>query len=124
MNHSTLKNLIREELKKALQEEYQDKYKLRGRLVTNMKSRPQKEILSDIRAIAGVTVVSTTELEDYNEQSFNQFTTILNLKIDGYPFIKKGGFSREKISDIADAIKRVPDVVSFTYNPDNVEPMR
>lgn len=124
MNHSQLKNIIREELKKALKEEYQDKFKMRGRLVTNIKSRPQKEILSDIRAIAGVTVVSTTELEDYSEQSFNQFTVILNLKIDGYPFIKTGGFSREKIGDIANAIKKVPDVISFTYNPDNIEPMR
>lgn len=124
MNHSQLKNIIREELKKALKEDYQDKFKMKGRLVTNIKSRPQKEILSDIRAITGVTVVSTTELSDYSEQSFNQFTVILNLKIDGYPFIKTGGFSREKIGDIANAIKKVPDVVSFTYNPDNIEPIR
>jgi len=124
MKRSTLKNIIKEELKKALQEDYQDKYKLRGRLVTNIKNRPQKEILSDIRAIAGVTVVSTTELEDYNEQSFDHFTVILNLKIDGYPFIKTGGFSREKITRITDAIKKVPDVVSFVYNPNSIEPMR
>lgn len=123
MNHSTLKNLIREELKKALQEDYQDQYKLKGRLVTNIKHRPQQEILSDIRAIPGVTVVSTTELQDYAEQNFNQFTTILNLKIDGYPWIKRGGFNRDKINLIAKEINKVPDVVSFRYNPKTIQPL-
>jgi hypothetical protein len=75
-------------LNKPSTEKYQDQYKLKGRLITNIKNRPQKEILSDIRAITGVTVVSTTELEDYSEQNFDHFTTILNLKIDGYPFIR------------------------------------
>ena len=123
MNTKDLKNLIREELKQALTEKYQDQYKLKGRLITNIKNRPQKEIFSDIRSIIGVTVVSTTELEDYSEQNFDQFTTILNLKIDGYPFIKTGGFSREKITDISNMIRKVPDVVSFNYNPEDVTPM-
>ena len=123
MNSKELKNIIREELKQALTEKYQDQYKMKGRLVTNIKSRPQKEILSDIRSIIGVTVVSTTELEDYSEQNFDHFTTILNLKIDGYPFINSGGFSREKIKDIANMVRKVPDVVSFNYNPEDVTPM-
>lgn len=123
MNSKELKNIIREELKQALNEKYQDQYKLKGRLITNIKTRPQKEILSDIRSIIGVTVVSTTELEDYSEQNFDQFTTILNLKIDGYPFIKSGGFSRDKIKDIANMIRKVPDVVSFNYNPEDVAPI-
>ena len=123
MNSKELKNIIREELKQALNEKYQDQYKLKGRLITNIKNRPQKEILSDIRSVIGVTVVSTTELEDYSEQNFDHFTTILNLKIDGYPFIKSGGFSREKIKDIANMIRKVPDVVSFNYNPEDIQPM-
>jgi hypothetical protein len=123
MNSKDLKNLIREELKQALTEKYQDQYKLKGRLITNIKNRPQKEILSDVRALAGITVVSTTEIEDYSEQNFDQFTTILNLKIDGYPFIRSGGFSREKIVDIANTIRKIPDVVSFIYNPEDITPM-
>jgi len=123
MNSKDLKNLIREELKQALTEKYQDQYKLKGRLITNIKNRPQKEILSDVRALAGITVVSTTEIEDNSEQNFDQFTTILNLKIDGYPFIKTGGFSREKIVDIANTIRKIPDVVSFIYNPEDITPM-
>jgi hypothetical protein len=123
MNSKELKNIIREELKQALNEKYQDQYKLKGRLITNIKNRPQKEILSDIRSIIGVTVVSTTELEDYSEQNFDHFTTILNLKIDGYPFIKSGGFSRDKIKDISNMIRKIPDVVSFNYNPEDITPI-
>ena len=107
-----------------INEEYQDQYKVVGRLITNIKSRPQKEILSDIRAIAGVTVVSTKELQDYNDQSFGHFNTILNLKIDGYPYIKAGGFNRETINKIADHIRKVPDVISFRFNPENIEPLK
>tara|TARA_R110000787_G_scaffold222427_1_gene331035 strand:+ start:353 stop:724 length:372 start_codon:yes stop_codon:yes gene_type:complete len=123
MNKSELKQLIKEELKNILSEEYQDKFKVEGRLVTNIKERPQKEILSDIRAIAGVTIVSTTEIQDYSEQSFGQFATILNLKVDGYPYIKTGGFNRETIIKIADDIRKVPNVASFKYNPDNIKPI-
>jgi hypothetical protein len=123
MNKSELKQLIKEELKNILSEEYQDKFKVEGRLITNIKERPQKEILSDIRAIAGVTIVSTTEIQDYSEQSFGQFATILNLKVDGYPYIKTGGFNRETIIKIADDIRKVPNVASFKYNPDNIKPI-
>ena len=123
MNKQDLKHLIQEELKNVLKEEYQDQYKVEGRLITNIKGRPQKEILFDIRAIAGVTVVSTRELQDYNDQSFGQFTTILNIKIDGYPYIKTGGFSRETIVKIADEIRKVPNVITFKYNPENISPI-
>ena len=67
MNKSKLRQIIREELKIVLSEVYQDKFKVNGRLITNIKERPQKEVLSDIRAIAGVTIVSTDEIQDYSE---------------------------------------------------------
>ena len=62
-----------------------------GGLVTNLELRPQKEILSDIRAITGVTIVSEKELLPYNEQDKRNFKAILTVKVDGYPFIKSGG---------------------------------
>ena len=105
----------------TLNEEYQDKFKFYGRLVTNINNRPQQEILSDIRAIAGDTIVSTRELKDYGNQSFSNFNTILKLKIDGYPFIKTGGFSRETIDIIVKRIQEVPDVISFKYSPKSIE---
>ena len=48
MNSKDLKNLIREELKQALTEKYQDQYKLKGRLITNIKTRHKKETGEDL----------------------------------------------------------------------------
>ncbi len=128
MNKSQLEQLIREEmaglrnkLDQTLSEEYQDKFRLSGRITTNLNSRSQNEILSDIRAITGVTIVSTREVQDYGAQSFSNFNSILNLKIDGYPFITKGGFSRKNVDDIAKKIQEVPDVISFRYSPKSIE---
>lgn len=119
MKKSDLKNIIQEEIKSILSEEYQDKFQFSGKMVTNTKERSQTEILSDIRSLPGVTIVSTEELEDTT--SSDKFVTILNLKLDGYPFIKKGGFSRETIGEIADLIRKVPNVDSFSYNPENIK---
>ena len=62
MKKSELRQIVKEELQNVLSEVYQDKFRISGRLVTNIKERSQTEILSDIRAIAGVTIVSTDEI--------------------------------------------------------------
>ena len=118
---SDIKQLIREEIKRILSEEYQDKFKMVGGLVTNLEMRPQKEILSDIRAITGVTIVSEKELLPYNEQDKRNFKAVLTVKVDGYPFIKSGGFNRDKMEDIAAQIRKVEGVVGFTMNPETIE---
>ena len=64
LTKTQLKRIIKEELQNVLSEVYQDKFKISGRLVTNIKERSQTEILSDIRAIAGVTIDSTDEIQD------------------------------------------------------------
>lgn len=120
MKNSQLKNIIREEIQNLISEEYIDKYRFRGRLITNINSRNQNEILSDIRALPGVTIVSTTEIKDYSGQNFSHFATILNIKVDGYPYIKTG-FNRESIKKIADNIRKVPDVISFQYSDESIE---
>jgi len=89
-----LKKVIKEEIIKILAEEYIDKFKVKGILVTNTALRPQQEILSDIRALTGVTIVSTVDLDGEYSQDNDNLRVILNLKIDGYPFITQGGFSR------------------------------
>ena len=122
MNKSKLRQIIREELKIVLSEVYKDKFKISGRLITNIKERPQKEVLSDIRAIAGVTIVSTDEIQDYSEQRRGRFLSVLNLKIDGFPYMKSG-FNRDTIIDIAEKIRKVPNVISFKYNPEDIQPI-
>jgi hypothetical protein len=120
MKLNTLRTLVKEELKKTLSEEYQDKFKMIGTLITNIESRPQKEIYSDIRAITGIAVLSSKEPLEYSEQDTTRFQSIVTVKVDGYPFITKGGFDRNKMSEIAAQIRKVPGVVAFNFNPDNI----
>ncbi len=98
MKLNQLKSLIKEELKNSLNE-YQDKFKMVGTLVTDINNRNQQEILSDIRSVTGVTVVGTEEPMAYADQDKSQFKSILTVKVDGHPWILKGGFSREKMLD-------------------------
>jgi len=120
MKLTTLRTLVKEELKRTLSEEYQDKFKMVGTLVSNIEQRPQKEIYSDIRSITGVSVISSKEPLEYSEQDTTKFQSILTVKVDGYPFITKGGFDRNKMSEIAAQIRKVPGVISFNFNPDNI----
>jgi len=119
MNLDKLRSIIKEQLKVSLNE-YQDKFKMEGLLITNLEIRPQKEILSDIRSITGVTIVSEKELIPYSEQDTRRFKTRLTVKVDGYPFMSKGGFSREKLQDIIRQIVKVQGVVAYNVNPDNI----
>jgi len=119
MRTSDIKRIIKEEIIR-INEEYQDKYKMVGELVTNLEVRPQKEILSDIRSITGITVASEREIMPYNEQDKTKFRVILTIKVDGYPFIKSGGFNRSKMEDIARDIIKVDGVITFRMNPETI----
>jgi hypothetical protein len=123
MKLSHLHTLIKEQLSKTLNEEYVDKYKVKGIIITDTTIRPQQEILSDIRSLTGVTIVSTVDLDGEYSQENDNLKVILNLKIDGYPFIRHGGFSRKKIQDIINSVKRVEGVKSFIVNPQNITQM-
>ena len=120
MKLTTLRTLVKEELKRTLSEEYQDKYKMVGMLISNIKQRPQKEIYSDIRSITGISVISSKEPIEYSQQNTEKFQSILTVKVDGYPWITKGGFDRSKMEEIAALIRKVPGVTSFNINPDNI----
>lgn len=118
LNH--LRTLVKEELNKRLNEEYQDKFKMVGMLISNIKKRPQKEIFSDIRSIPGVTIASSKEPMEYSEQNTERFQTILTIKVDGHPWITKGGFDRSKMEAIRKEILKVEGVLSYNVNPDNI----
>jgi 2-oxo-4-hydroxy-4-carboxy--5-ureidoimidazoline (OHCU) decarboxylase len=120
MKLDNLRTLVKEELNKQLNEEYQDKFKMVGMLITNIKKRPQKEIFSDIRSIPGVTVASVKEPMEYSEQDTEKFQSIMTVKVDGHPWIAKGGFDRSKMEDVRKAILKVEGVLSYNVNPDNV----
>jgi hypothetical protein len=120
MKLNNLRTLVREELSKKLNEEYQDKFKMVGMIITNIKLRPQKEIFSDIRSLPGITVASAKEPMEYSEQNTEKFQTVLTIKVDGHPWITKGGFSREKMEEIRREILKIKGVLSYNVNPDNI----
>ena len=120
MKLENLRTLVKEELSKKLNEEYQDKYKMVGMLITNIKLRPQKEIFSDIRSLPGITVASVKEPMEYSEQNTEKFQSIMTIKVDGHPWIVKGGFDRTKMEEIRKEILKIKGVLSFNVNPDNI----
>ena len=120
MKLDNLRTLVREELSKTLNEEYQDKFKMIGMLITNIKQRPQKEIFSDIRSLPGITVASVKEPMEYNEQDTEKFQSIMTIKVDGHPWIAKGGFDRSKMEAIRKEILKIEGVLTYNVNPDNI----
>jgi hypothetical protein len=120
MKLDRLHKLVKEGLNNILNEEYQDKYKMVGMLLTNITARPQKEIFSDIRSLPGITIASAKEPLDYSEQNTERFQTILTIKVDGHPWITKGGFDKSKMDEIRKEILKIKGVLSYNVNPDNI----
>lgn len=113
MKYSELQQLIREEVRKALREGSEEKlYKIEGLLVSDNDKKTQSQLLSDIRAITGVT---TVDAEEYiprlpkEGRSYNK----LGVKIDPYPYLKNGTFDIETLQMIIDNINRIKGVVKF-----------
>jgi len=120
MKLDNLRALIKETLNHRLTEEYQDKFKMIGMLITNIDLRPQKEIYSDIRSIPGITVISSKEPLEFSQQDQSKFQALMTVKVDGHPWIAKGGFDRSKMLEIRKEILKVEGVLSFNVNPDNI----
>ena len=120
MKLNNLRALVKETLNHRLTEEYQDKFKMIGMLITNIDLRPQKEIYSDIRSIPGITVISSKEPLEFSQQDQSKFQALMTVKVDGHPWISKGGFDRSKMQEIRKEILKVEGVLSFNVNPDNI----
>ena len=120
MKLDNLRALVKETLNHRLTEEYQDKFKMIGMLITNIDLRPQKEIYSDIRSIPGITVISSKEPLEFSQQDQSKFQALMTVKVDGHPWISKGGFDRSKMLEIRKEILKVEGVLSFNVNPDNI----
>ena len=122
MKLNELRELIRREIPNILNEGDALQYKVKGILITDTTKRPQQDILSNIRALTGVTIVSSTEIEGQNYAQNNpNLRVILNLKIDGYPFSKHGGFSKDVIiNKVIPAVRRVEGVKGFLVDTNNI----
>jgi len=85
-------------------------YQIECRVVMGAGNRPIQDIISDIRAIPGVTVVDTIE-SDYNTDE-GRHVTDLSIKIDPSPF---NPFDRNSYIKILNDIKKLPDVRGAKY---------
>jgi len=100
-------------LKQMLNENSAEKlYKIEGLLVTNNDLLFQKELLSDIRSITGITTVDAKEyiprLPKAN-YSYNKLT----VKVDPYPYLKDGKFDIETIKRVIQDINNIRGVIKF-----------
>jgi len=85
-------------------------YQIECRVVMGAGNRPIQDIISDIRAIPGVTVVDTIE-SDYNTEE-GRHVTDLSIKVDPSPF---NPFDRSSYIKILNDIKKLPDVRGAKY---------
>lgn len=91
-------------------------YQVRGILTTNTQKRTQGEILSDMRAIPGVTIVTPKDYQGGDTPiENNRYTVELSVKIDPHPFVT---FGKAEIKGILDQIRKVDGVV--TYKPSKI----
>ena len=115
MKKSHLIKIIREEVQRVISEE-STQYKFDGLLHTDTVRRPQKDILSDIRSLPGVTIVSSKDYDLTGEMSaFSNpdYYSILRIKVDPHPFIVGGGFKDETLQTMLSDIRKIDGVKNF-----------
>ena len=82
-------------------------YQIEGRLMADTTQRPLADILSDIRAIVGITIVRVTNNRQPSAEKLKKYVVDISIKIDPAPF---ENFSTETIKFIEDKVKAVPAV--------------
>jgi len=87
-------------------------YKFKGLLSVNASKRNKEEVLSDIRSLTGITIVSTKPAKGENITPQTD-ESVLSIKVDPHPYIGKGGFGKEDIKDIINDIRKIDGVNSF-----------
>jgi hypothetical protein len=100
-------------LKKLLNESDFDKiFHIAGVLTVDDNLRNQKDILSDVRSLPGITVVRNVEMEQ--DATSRYFRSTIECKIDPYPYIKQDKFdSISTIDNIIQQIKNIKGVIGF-----------
>lgn len=87
-------------------------YQIKGVLVTNTEKRIQRDILSDMRSISGVTIVTPHDYQGGDNPINNKsYTVELSVKVDLHPFHT---FGKKEIKNIILQIKKVDGVVRFS----------
>lgn len=92
-------------------------YNIEGLLLTNTEDRPQKDILSDIRSLPGITIVSSKDYDlsgDSSAFSNPNYYTMLKIKVDPHPY--PNGFKDEDLQQLFTDIRAIKGVRNFKLN--------
>jgi hypothetical protein len=89
-------------------------YQVECRVVMSANNRAIPEIISDIRAIPGITTVNTIN-SDYNTEE-GRHVIDLSIKVDPSPF---NPFDKSSFEKILNDMKKLPDIrgAKFTSSP-------
>jgi hypothetical protein len=91
---------------------YNNTYQISGEIGVNTSITPQTDILSDIRSIEGVTIVTfTPKNEEESAASNRNYVGILSVKFDTFPFTEFDKDTQIKI--LVDQIRKMPGVNYF-----------
>lgn len=103
------------DIAKTIIKEESTQYNIEGLLYTNTEERPQKDILSDIRSLPGVTIVSSEDINpEENAFSNPNYGTIIKIKVDPHPFTS--GFKDDDLQDMFIDIRKIKGVRNFKLN--------
>lgn len=98
-------------------------FHIEGTIIIDDQKRNVQDILSDVRALPGITVVRNVELPQ--DATSRYFRSTLEIKVDPYPYIKQNKFDgKTTIEAITNNIKTIPGVIGFKqtaepYSTDN-----
>ena len=107
-----IKHKLKSFSNRGMLKEESTQYTVEGTLLTNTEERPQKDILSDIRSLPGITIVSSKDINS-EDTAFNNpnYYTILKIKIDPHPF--SSGFKDEDLQQLFTDIRAIKGVRNF-----------
>lgn len=109
MKLSEIKNIV----KNSLKEKRGDStlYHITAMMVTDTRKRNLEEILSDIRAVIGVTIVNTTREKKIGQGMYQTNATV---KVDPFPFVSRGiSFGDNEVQDLVKEIRKIEGVRVF-----------
>ena len=87
-------------------------FHIEGTIIIDNQKRDVQDILSDVRALPGITIVRNVELPQ--DATSRYFRSSLEIKVDPYPYIKQNNFdSKNTLETVVNNVKSIPGVIGF-----------
>ncbi len=98
---------------------YNRTYQISGEAGLNTTITPQADLISDIRSIEGITIVTFTPKNEADSAASNpNHTGILSVKFDTFPFTE---FDKDvQINNLVNQIRKIPAVNYFKAGQVNI----